>query len=100
MRDVEEFPCAGDAEALDFCRNLVAEMVLRFDISREEAIARINQQWSQTDDGTDQPRTLIIGRDIVYHEGTDYWAKTIYYGKESFWWLPGANPQPLPPPGD
>jgi hypothetical protein len=98
LRSHGEFPCAGDAAALAFCRRVAAEMVTALGVSEDEAVARINRAWSTPDAGGRTPRIWIIGRDIVYHETPSYWARTIYYGPDSFWWLPGATPAPLPPP--
>jgi hypothetical protein len=61
-------------------------------------VARINRAWSEPGDSGRNPRIWIVGLDLVYHETADYWAANIYYGKDSFWWLPDADPQPLPPP--
>jgi hypothetical protein len=36
--------------------------------------------------------------DIAYHEEPDYWARTIYYGPNSHWWVHGQELIPLPPP--
>jgi hypothetical protein len=98
LRSRGEFPCAGDAKALGFCREIAEEMVLAFGITRHEAVARINRQWSEPGDDGRAPRVWIVGMDIAYHETHEWWARTIYYGKESYWWTPGANPTPLPPP--
>ncbi|SRR6266511_1116875 len=98
LRSHGEFPCAGDAAALEFCRQIAAEMVTAFDISLDEAVARINRDWSTPNAGGRTPRVWMIGQDIAYHETAAYWARTIYYGKESMWWLPGAAPVPRPPP--
>jgi hypothetical protein len=53
LRPHGEFPCAGDCEALSFCRQIADEMAALFDIAPEEAVARINQHWSRAgSDGT------------------------------------------------
>lgn len=54
-------------------------MARAFGIPRAEAVARISL-------------------DLVYHETAGFWAADIYYGHDSFWWLPDAHPRPLPPP--
>jgi hypothetical protein len=97
LRSHGEFPCAGDAVALGFCREIAEEMVIAFGITRHEAVARINRQWSEPADDGRTPRVWIVGLDIAYHQTREYWARTIYYGKESYWWT-GADPTPLPPP--
>jgi hypothetical protein len=99
LRPHPPFSCAGDEEAAEFCREIGTAMHLNFAITWDEAVARINRHWwTPNEAGGSVPRTWIAGLDIVFHEDADYWTKTIYYGKESFWWLPGAHPQPLPPP--
>jgi hypothetical protein len=98
LRSHGEFPCAGDAEALGFCREIAEDMVTTFGITQQEAVARINRQWSDPATDGHTPRIWIVGLDIVYHELPEYWAKTIYYGNDFYWWAPGATPTPLPPP--
>jgi hypothetical protein len=98
LRSHGEFPCAGDHEALAFCRRVAEEMARAYRIPRAEAVARINRQWSHPDGAGRVPRVWIVGLDLVYHETADHWAGDIYYGHDSFWWLPDADPRPLPPP--
>jgi hypothetical protein len=98
LRSHGEFPCAGDVKALMFCREIVDEMVRAYGITHDEAVARVNRQWSDPGPSGRVPRIWIVGLDIAYHETAAYWAATIYYGKDSRWWHPDANPQPLPPP--
>jgi hypothetical protein len=69
LRSHDEFRCAGDAEALTFCRQVADAMVTAFGVTRLAAIAKINQQWSQT---------WIVGLDLVYHETPKQWAEHIY----------------------
>ena len=96
LRSHGEFPCAGDAQALSFCRRVAHEMVARFGITAVEAVARINRHWSAAAGA--RPRVWIVGRAIAYHQTPDDWAGDIYYGPASWWWKPGATPTPLPPP--
>jgi hypothetical protein len=98
LRSHGEFPCAGDNDALTFCREIVDEMVRLFEISNDEAVARVNRQWSEPEEGQVAPQTWIVGLDIIYHEEPDRWAKFIYYGGEGRWWDPASGVQPLPPP--
>jgi hypothetical protein len=98
LRSHGQFPCAGDDDALDFCEEIADRMELAYDIPRAEAVARINDAWSAPGESGRSPRIWIVGLDLVYHETADYWAADIYYGHDSFWWLPHADPQPLPPP--
>ena len=84
---------------MDFCRDIVEEMVTRFGVSRAEAVARVNRRWSDVDPGDRGPRIWIVGLDIVYHEDAAFWACDIYYGHTDWWKRkPGTTPEPLPPP--
>lgn len=49
-------------------------MVRGYGISRSEAVARVNRQWSQADPPDRIPRVWIVGLDIACHEDADYWA--------------------------
>ena len=98
LRSHGEFPCAGDAESLAFCWQVAAEMVDLFGISLHEAVARVNRHWSQAGADGRAPRVWILGLDLVYHEERDYWARSIYYGPNCNWWVPGQELIPLPPP--
>lgn len=92
------FPCAGDNQALAFCEEIVDAMARGYGISRGEAVARVNRQWSHAGSPGRVPRVWIVGLDLVYHEDAHHWAGAIYYGPDTYWWKPDANLQPLPPP--
>ncbi|GAA2597214.1 hypothetical protein GCM10010435_90620 [Winogradskya consettensis] len=93
------FPCAGDDEARDFCDEVADEMVRAFGISRAEAVARVNRQWSEpATPGDDVPRVLIVGDSLIYHDEPTDWATGIYYGYQGRWWDPATERKPLPPP--
>jgi hypothetical protein len=77
LRPHDPFPCAGDAEAREFCLSIASEIVLAARITLQEAIERINQHWSEPAPGRPAPRTWIVGEDIVYHEDPEYWALVI-----------------------
>jgi hypothetical protein len=95
LRSHGKFPCAGDNEALAFCREIAEEMVRAYGVPRAEAVAPINQAWS---DPGRSGRTHASGSlDLVYHAEAADWAGDIY-GKDSHWWRPDAHPRPLPPP--
>jgi hypothetical protein len=98
LRSHGEFLCAGDNEALVFCREIAEEMVRAFGISPTEAVARVNRQWSEPGPSGRFPRTWIVGLNLAYHQTPDDWAGDIYYGKDSHWWRPESDPRPLPPP--
>ena len=69
LRPHGEFQCAGDSEAADFCAEIVDELVARFALPREEAVARVNRQWAHV---------WIVGLDLAYHRTPDDWAEHIY----------------------
>lgn len=69
LRSHGEFCCAGDAEAEAFCGEVADAMVTAFGVTRQEAVARINRQWSSI---------WIVGLDLAYHKTPEQWAKHIY----------------------
>jgi hypothetical protein len=72
-----DFACAGDREAMEFCNGIAEEMVMKFGITRQEAVRLINRQWSDpVQEG--RPRTWIVGLDVVYHEAPEFWAESIH----------------------
>ncbi|MBI5482792.1 MAG: hypothetical protein HY906_28310 [Deltaproteobacteria bacterium] len=84
------FKFTVDARGEAFCRAIADEMVRLFGILLEEAVGRINRHWAGQ---------VIAGEhDLVYHEGSEYWAKTIYYGPHAMWWVRGAKLKPPPYP--
>jgi hypothetical protein len=83
LRSHGEFPCAGDAAALQFCKQIAREMVVRFGVTRDEAVAAINRQWSNGEPDGRTPRVWIVGLDIAYHETPGYWAARILHGDSS-----------------
>ena len=80
---------------------IVREMLLRFPITRDEAVGRINQAWGHLD--------YIGDTDVIFHEtaqllGEDHLLREglpLYCGKDSRWWLgeEGLRPMPYEPPG-
>jgi len=84
-----KFEFETDARSQAFCTSIADEMVRLFGISADEAIGRVNREWRS------QP---MADDDIAYRETEDYWAKNIYFGKASEWWLspPGLKPRPFP----
>ncbi len=85
-----------DDEGERFCYQITMHMMSLFGISKEEATTRINQEWE---------RKSLVGTSIVYHVVAEEWAKNIYWGRDSYWWiegekreklkLPPLTPQPL-----
>jgi len=82
----ERFEFTTDPESAEFCEAIVNRMVALFGISTGEAIGRINRDWHGLD--------IAAPNDVIYHEDEEYWAKTIYYGKGSNWWLSPPNLKP------
>ncbi|MBU3067333.1 hypothetical protein KO481_38160 [Nocardia sp. NEAU-G5] len=76
LRSQGEFPCAGDAEALAFCRDIVAAMVAQ-GTAAEHAVHLLNRLWSGPDENGRIPRIWMVGLDIAYHEEPEYWAEVI-----------------------
>lgn len=80
-----------DERSNEYLQSILKEMVNLFSISEEEAGGRINRFW----DKLNLPEDQIM----LYHEDEYYWAKTIFYGKNSFWWLrEGEEIKPVPYP--
>lgn len=80
----------GTEEALQYLEEVAREMVILFPIRMDEAVGRINREFLN--------RTFLtpIEVDVLLHEEQDVWAKHIYYGRDSCWWLceDGLRPQP------
>jgi len=85
-----KFKFETDEEAESFCNQIVERTVSLFNMSAEEAVARINRQWAGLP---------FVGSDVIYHDTAEDWAKDIYWGHESFWWIQGEERQRrnLPP---
>ena len=69
-----------DTTSASFCNQIASTMVDLFGIPKSEAIQRINTTWAGL--------SFLGTEDLIYHESEEYWAKNIYYGKDSAWWLP------------
>lgn len=67
-------------------------MTVLFAISLGEARGRINREFANC--------SLVTPLEtaVLQHEEQDTWAKHIYYGRESFWWLGAAGLAPRPYP--
>ena len=68
-----------DAEVEKFLREIRTNMVLKFNISNADAVEKINSYWKSRD--------AILKDDLIFHEESDYWVNTIFFGKGSGWWL-------------
>jgi hypothetical protein len=82
-----EFQATG--RSLELCERIVDRMMELFGISVDEALGRINRGWAGFE---------FEDLDLICHETDDYWANTIYFGADSYWWLkpPGLKPLPYP----
>lgn len=83
---------AATDEALDYIEQIARQMVLLFPVAMDEAVGRINRFWAG------QEFTSHVKVDVLLHEEPESWAKTIYYGRDSRWWLgeAGLEPEPYP----
>ncbi|OKP94998.1 hypothetical protein [Paenibacillus sp. P46E] len=87
---MEKFSFVTTDESEKFCEEIILEMIRLFNISDEEAWGRLNEFW----------KTPFGEEDIRYHEGDEFWAKTIYYGPNIRWWKREGDPtlKPVPYP--
>ncbi len=87
-----EIEVDGTVEALEYLEEIAVEMMALFGISRTEAAGRITRQFA--------PRGLLSEMSVnnLLHEDPETWAKHIYYGRNSHWWVEGSNPMALPYP--
>ena len=85
-----KFEFETDEQSEGFVASIANRMVSLFGISIDEAVGRINRDWKGL--------KIIGSNEVIYHEDEDYWAKTIYYGKGSNWWLYPSNLKPRPYP--
>lgn len=85
-----EFTFKTNRSTEDYCNEIADEMLKLFDISRSEAIGRINRQWQDQDMSNDDEH-------MIFHQLPDWWAKEIYYEQQPLWWtvdLPNSKPYP------
>ncbi len=83
-----EIEIAGVQEALDYFDEIVRKMLILFPITRAEAVGRLNRFWA----GQQFSEELDVN--LLRHEDTNYWAKTIYYGANTQWWKGEEGLQP------
>lgn len=69
-----DFDFQTDSEAEDFCEQIVAGMVRKYGLSRDEAIARVNRHWAGLD--------LRGEEHDIYHWSVSNWVDKIYEGYE------------------
>jgi hypothetical protein len=82
----QQFEFETDKQSEEFCSLIIRRMVSLFGITPDEARGRINRDW--------RGLKIIGPNDVIYHEDDEYWAKTIYFGKGSNWWLNPSNLKP------
>ena len=87
-----QFEFETDDKSRTFIEDIVKEMMDLFSITRDEAVGRMNRLWRGQSFGGPE--------EVIFHEDEEYWAKTIYYGKESLWWKNPPDLKPLPYPSD
>jgi hypothetical protein len=75
MKRTEEFLTELDEGMLRFFREIAEEMVSRFDISRAEAVARINAAYEGAE--------IEPYPDLMCHELPEYWAYGLYFKSEN-----------------
>ncbi|MFD1545903.1 hypothetical protein [Nonomuraea guangzhouensis] len=63
LRSQGEFDCAGDAEVLQFCREIAEYMVQEFGITRREAVGRVNEAWANPEHCNQQPTPVPFNED-------------------------------------
>lgn len=71
-----------------YIEQIVHQMVLRFGITRDEAVGRVNQAWGHLDH--------IADTDLIFHQSPPEWAGDIYYGRDSGWWNGEDGLRPVP----
>jgi hypothetical protein len=87
-----DFRFETDEQSVEYLRKAVEAMMKSFGVTREEAIGRINQEWSHVG--------AVVGEfDEIYRETPVYWANRFMFGKSQFWWIEGAKREKhkLPP---
>lgn len=88
------FNIPATSEAIQVFHEVKTEMMLLFGIEEEEAVGRINRHW-QGRQFLSEMELLVLCHD--HHD--EYWAKTIWYGPQSFWWVKDESTlSPLPWP--
>jgi hypothetical protein len=77
---VNEFGLSANDEALDYMRQIAAEMQALFGVSADDAAARIGTFWRGAGSfRTESELTALL------HDPPSSWAKTIYHGHRDWW---------------
>jgi hypothetical protein len=87
-----EIEIAATPEAAAYLREIASEMCALFGLDWDEACRRINYTLRGREFKSDGQV------DFLLHEEQDVWAKHIYYGRETFWWVNEAIARPKPFP--
>lgn len=66
-------------EGKTLCLRVARDMVRLFDISRAEAIGRINREWKNSE--------KFLNSNLVFHVDSEEFAKNIYYEDGTWWWV-------------
>lgn len=77
-----------DEQSEEFCLEIIKLMTEFFGITEEEALKRVNAHWKHIE--------FKGETNIIYHEDEEFWAKDIYYGHESYWWVKEGKEQLQP----
>lgn len=92
--NINEITFDADEKTKLYCLKIAIEMTNIFNISMNEAIGRINNQWKKSKD--------FIDSGLVFHKNPISWAKTIYYEDGTWWWveewMAEHTPKPKPYP--
>jgi hypothetical protein len=84
---MSKFTFVTDEHSEEYCVEIAQAMANDFGISEDEAVSRINQHWSGL--------TIVGEEDMIYHELPHYWAWTVYYGHDSYWWISSPKREEL-----
>ena len=91
--NVDDITVSGDERAKIFCLEIMDKMVELFGIPPTEAIGRINRHWKGQ---------KLYGPQMIYQRDAQFWANTIYYEADAFWWveewMAEHTPKPKPYP--
>jgi hypothetical protein len=89
----DQFDIAATPAALAFMSKIATEMVHIFGIDRREAVGRINKFWSGRKEFLTDTQTSLL-----FRENPVFWAKTIYYRDDAYWWRgeEGLSPRDYP----
>lgn len=76
---MNEFELDADDEALDYLRQIAAEMQALFGVSGTDAADRMGTFWRGQSFRNESEKTALL------HDPPSSWAKTIYLGRRDWW---------------